>query len=719
MNPKHHQLIAKELNITLGQTERTAALINEGATVPFISRYRKEVTGSLDEVAVTAIRDRLEQLFDLDKRRDAILKSLEENGHLTAELGAKVNAAETLTQLEDIYLPYRPKRRTRATIARERGLEPLAEALFAMTGIDLLAEAARFIDPDKEIASVDDALAGARDIVAEWISEDPKTRERVRALYLKSAIIRSKVISGKEEEGAKFRDYFEWEEPIGRAPSHRVLAMRRGEKEGILTLRIEPPEGDALAILSSLVLKGSGPDVDQVREAMEDGYSRLLSPSLETETRTLAKEHADEEAIRVFSENIRELLLAAPLGRKRVMAIDPGFRTGCKLVCLDEQGKLLHTDTVYPGQGAGRDEEARERLGTCYSDFKIEAIAIGNGTGGRELETFIRALHLPGNPLIVMVNESGASVYSASAVAREEFPDHDLTVRGAVSIGRRLTDPLAELVKIDPKSIGVGQYQHDVDQGALKDKLDDVVMSCVNGVGVELNTASQQLLTYVSGLGQQLASNIIERRDSKGPFKSRKDLLDVPRMGPKAFEQSAGFLRIHGAENPLDTSAVHPERYGVVDAIASSLGTTVSDLIADEDRLSKVDLSAFVSDDIGLPTLNDIVDELRKPGRDPRKQFETFSFTDGVDKIRDLEAGMTLPGIVTNVTAFGAFVDVGVHQDGLVHISQLADKFVKDPANIVKVQQQVRVTVLEVNLARNRIALSMKRQPDAEVANPT
>lgn len=719
MNPKHHQLIAKELNITLGQTERTAALINEGATVPFISRYRKEVTGSLDEVAVTAIRDRLEQLRDLDKRRDAILKSLEENGHLTAELGAKVNAAETLTQLEDIYLPYRPKRRTRATIARERGLEPLAEALFAMTGIDLLAEAARFIDPDKEIASVDDALAGARDIVAEWISEDPKTRERVRALYLKSAIIRSKVISGKEEEGAKFRDYFEWEEPIGRAPSHRVLAMRRGEKEGILTLRIEPPEGDALAILSSLVLKGSGPDVDQVREAMEDGYSRLLSPSLETETRTLAKEHADEEAIRVFSENIRELLLAAPLGRKRVMAIDPGFRTGCKLVCLDEQGKLLHTDTVYPGQGAGRDEEARERLGTCYSDFKIEAIAIGNGTGGRELETFIRALHLPGNPLIVMVNESGASVYSASAVAREEFPDHDLTVRGAVSIGRRLTDPLAELVKIDPKSIGVGQYQHDVDQGALKDKLDDVVMSCVNGVGVELNTASQQLLTYVSGLGQQLASNIIERRDSKGPFKSRKDLLDVPRMGPKAFEQSAGFLRIHGAENPLDTSAVHPERYGVVDAIASSLGTTVSDLIADEDRLSKVDLSAFVSDDIGLPTLNDIVDELRKPGRDPRKQFEAFSFTDGVDKIRDLEAGMTLPGIVTNLTAFGAFVDVGVHQDGLVHISQLADKFVKDPANIVKVQQQVRVTVLEVDLARNRIALSMKRQPDAEVANPT
>jgi uncharacterized protein len=719
MNPKHHQLIAKELNITLGQTERTAALINEGATVPFISRYRKEVTGSLDEVAVTAIRDRLEQLRDLDKRRDAILKSLEENGHLTAELGAKVNAAETLTQLEDIYLPYRPKRRTRATIARERGLEPLAEALFAMTGIDLLAEAARFIDPDKEIASVDDALAGARDIVAEWISEDPKTRERVRALYLKSAIIRSKVISGKEEEGAKFRDYFEWEEPIGRAPSHRVLAMRRGETEGILTLRIEPPEGDALAILSSLVLKGSGPDVDQVREAMEDGYSRLLSPSLETETRTLAKEHADEEAIRVFSENIRELLLAAPLGRKRVMAIDPGFRTGCKLVCLDEQGKLLHTDTVYPGQGAGRDEEARERLGTCYSDFKIEAIAIGNGTGGRELETFIRALHLPGNPLIVMVNESGASVYSASAVAREEFPDHDLTVRGAVSIGRRLTDPLAELVKIDPKSIGVGQYQHDVDQGALKDKLDDVVMSCVNGVGVELNTASQQLLTYVSGLGQQLASNIIERRDSKGPFKSRKDLLDVPRMGPKAFEQSAGFLRIHGAENPLDTSAVHPERYGVVDAIASSLGTTVSDLIADEDRLSKVDLSAFVSDDIGLPTLNDIVDELRKPGRDPRKQFEAFSFTDGVDKIRDLEAGMTLPGIVTNVTAFGAFVDVGVHQDGLVHISQLADKFVKDPANIVKVQQQVRVTVLEVDLARNRIALSMKRQPDAEVANPT
>ena len=465
MNPRHHQLIAKELDITLGQIERTAALIDEGATVPFISRYRKEITGSLDEVAVAAIRDRLEQLGELDKRREVILKSLEENGHLTAELNAAVNAAESLTRLEDIYLPYRPKRRTRATIARDRGLEPFAESLFAMKGIDPLAEAAAFVDPENEIANVDDALAGARDIVAEWISEDPKVRGRLRALYLKSGVIRSKLVSGKEAEGAKFRDYFEWEEPIGRTPSHRVLAMRRGEKEGILALRIEPPETDAIAVLSSLVLKGTGPDVDQVREAMEDSYSRLLSNALENEMRTITKERADEEAIRVFSENIRELLLAAPLGRKRVMAIDPGFRTGCKLVCLDEQGKLLHTETIYPGQGAGKDAEAKTRLVACFTDFKIEAIAIGNGTGGRELEAFIRALRLQGEPLIVMINESGASVYSASTVAREEFPDHDLTVRGAVSIGRRLTDPLAELVKIDPKSIGVGQYQHDVDQG--------------------------------------------------------------------------------------------------------------------------------------------------------------------------------------------------------------------------------------------------------------
>ena len=711
MNPRHHQLIAKELDIALGQVERTSTLIDEGATVPFISRYRKEITGSLDEVAVAAIRDRLEQLLELDKRREVILKSLEENGHLTAELNDAVNAAESLTRLEDIYLPYRPKRRTRATIARERGLEPLAESLFAMKGIDPLTEAAAFVDPEKEIANVDDALAGARDIVAEWISEDPKIRERLRALYLKSGVIRSKLVSGKEAEGAKFRDYFEWEEPIGRTPSHRVLAMRRGEKEGILALRIEPPETDAIAVLSSLVLKGTGPDVDQVREATEDSYSRLLSNALETEMRTITKERADEEAIRVFSENIRELLLAAPLGRKRVMAIDPGFRTGCKLVCLDEQGKLLHTETIYPRQGAGKDAEAKTRLVACFTDFKIEAI--GNGTGGRELEAFIRALRLQGEPLIVMVNESGASVYSASTVARQEFPDHDLTVRGAVSIGRRLTDPLAELVKIDPKSIGVGQYQHDVDQGALKHKLDDVVMSCVNGVGVELNTASQQLLTYVSGLGPTLASNIIERRDTLGPFTSRKELLGVPRMGPKAFEQCAGFLRIHSAHNPLDSSAVHPERYPVVEAIASSLGATVGDLIADENRLSRIDLNAFVSDDVGLPTLRDIVDELRRPGRDPRQQFEAFSFTEGVDKIQDLEAGMTLPGIVTNVTAFGAFVDVGVHQDGLVHISQLADKFVKNPADIVKVQQQVRVTVLAVDLTRNRIALSMKRHQNS------
>ena len=712
MNSSHIATIATELSLRLTQVQQTANLFADGATVPFIARYRKEATGSLDEVAIAAIRDRLEQLAELDKRREAIFKSLEEHGHLNDDLIKSVNSAKTLTELEDIYLPYRPKRRTRATIAKEKGLEPLAALLFEQSGVDPAKEAAAYIDPKKEVASIEDALAGARDIIAERVNEDQVVRATMRAYFAERAIIRSKVIMGKEQEGAKFKDYFDLAEPIADAPSHRILAMRRGEKEGILILRVLPPEENALDIIESHIISGNGADSAQVREAAQDSYRRLLSTSLETEMRLMTKLDADEEAIRVFSENVRELLLSAPLGRKRVMAIDPGFRTGCKLVCLDPQGKLLFTDTVYPGQGEAKTAEARSKLAQFIEQYEIEAVAIGNGTGGRELETFVRSLEQASDIQIVMVNESGASVYSASPVAREEFADYDLTVRGAVSIGRRLMDPLAELVKIDPKSIGVGQYQHDVDQTALKNKLDDVIMSCVNGVGVEVNTASKQLLTYVSGLGPQLAQNIVEYRDQNGPFTSRKQLKDVPRMGPKAFEQSAGFLRIQGAANPLDASAVHPERYAVVDQMARAVSNSVATLMRDSSKVSQLDLQQFVTDDIGLPTLTDIVDEIKRPGRDPREQFEAFSFADEVNKIDDLKPGMKLPGIVTNVTNFGAFVDVGVHQDGLVHISHLADKYVKDPNDVVKVQQKIHVTVMEVDLPRNRISLSMKANPD-------
>ena len=711
MNTNHITTVAQELSLDTPQIQETADLLADGATVPFIARYRKEATGSLDEVAVTAIRDRLEQLLELDKRRAAILKSLDEHGNLSDELETRVKQAKSLTELEDIYLPYRPKRRTRATIARERGLEPLAKNLFAQLGADPLTTAQSYVDPDKDVGTAEQALAGARDIMAEWVSEDQYIRQAVRAYFAQKAVIRSKIVAGKEEEGAKFRDYFDWEEPIAAAPSHRVLAMRRGEREGILIMRLEPPEESALAIIEARVVTGSGTDSDQVREAARDGYRRLLSPSLETEIRLAAKLDADTEAIRVFSENIRQLLLAAPLGRKRMMAIDPGFRTGCKLVCMDPQGKLLFTDTIYPGQGSARTAEAGEKVSAFIQEYQIEAIAIGNGTGGRELETFVKSLEPASRLPVVMVNESGASVYSASPIAREEFPDRDLTVRGAVSIGRRLMDPLAELVKIEPKSIGVGQYQHDVDQTALKSKLDDVVTSCVNGVGVEVNTASAQLLTYVSGLGPQLAENIVAYRDENGPFTSRRQLKNVPRMGPKAFQQCAGFLRLRGTDDPLDASAVHPERYKVVDKMAQSLSTTVGELMRDSSKVSELKLAEFVTQDIGLPTLTDIVKELVKPGRDPRDPFETFSFSDDVSKITDLIPGMRLPGIVTNVTNFGAFVDVGVHQDGLVHISQLADKFVRNPNDVVKVQQKVSVTVLAIDLARKRISLSMKAKP--------
>ncbi|PIV19743.1 MAG: RNA-binding transcriptional accessory protein [Deltaproteobacteria bacterium CG03_land_8_20_14_0_80_45_14] len=715
MNETHILKIAQELSLTTKQVQATADLLNEGGTVPFIARYRKEATGSLDEVAITAVRDRLNQLMELDKRREAILKSLEERGQLTDELKEKILSAETIVVLEDIYLPYRPKRRTRATIAKEKGLEPLAQSLFTQDEMDPFAEAAAFVDPEKGVDSAEDALAGARDIIAEWVNEDQTARAKMRDLYSSKAVFKSKVIPEKETEGIKYKDYFDLEEPVNTAPSHRILAMRRGEREGFLILRVLPTEDEALDILDSLFVKGEGPASEQVRMSAHDSYKRLLSPSMETEIRLATKKRADEEAIRVFVENLRQLLIAPPLSQKNVLAIDPGFRTGCKVVCLDRQGKLLHTETIYPLQSEKSAADAGSKILEMCERFRVEAIAVGNGTAGRETETFIRSLDLSKNIQLVMVNESGASVYSASEVAREEFPDQDVTVRGAVSIGRRLMDPLAELVKIDPKSIGVGQYQHDVDQGALKSSLDDVVVSCVNRVGVEVNTASKQLLTYVSGLGPQLAKGIVEYRNEHGPFGSREELKQVPRLGPKAFEQAAGFLRIRDGENPLDRSAVHPESYPIVDAMTRDLGCSVLDLMRNEELRKRIDLKQYVSEKVGLPTLNDILSELSKPGRDPRQQFETFRFAEGVEKIEDIKPGMKLPGIVTNLTAFGVFVDIGVHQDGLVHISEVSNRFVKNPAEVVKVHQKVLVTVLGVDLERRRISLSMKdsqSQPD-------
>ena len=714
MDERHIAKIAAELGLAAGQVQATAGLIAEGGTVPFIARYRKEVTGSLDEVQITAIRDRLEQLAELDKRREAILQSLQERGLLTEELQQKILAAETLSVLEDIYLPFRPKRRTRATVARERGLEPLAQILFAQAERDPLSEAGPFIDPEKSISSAEDALAGARDIIAEWVSEDQAARAALRDLFASRGVFRSKVIAGKEAEGNKFRDYFSWEEPVPQAPSHRILAIRRGEKEGFLSLSTLPPEEEALAILERLFVKAKNPCSAQVGLAVQDSYSRLLSPSMETETRLASKKRADEEAIRVFADNLRQLLMASPLGQKSVLALDPGLRTGCKVVCLDRQGKLLHNETIFPLLSEKGKEESARRVLELLAEHRVEAIAVGNGTGGRETEAFIRGLPPPAGLPVILVNESGASVYSASQAARDEFPDHDVTVRGAVSIGRRLMDPLAELVKIDPKSIGVGQYQHDVDQKALKRSLDEVVGSCVNAVGVEVNTASKQLLSYVSGLNGVTAANIVVHRNEQGPFTSRRDLLKVKRLGPKAFEQAAGFLRIRDGENPLDASAVHPESYSVVERMAADLGCAMQDLMARPDLRARIQLERYLTDTVGLPTLRDILDELAKPGRDPREQFESFAFAEGVTKLEDLQPGMTLPGIVTNVTAFGAFVDIGVHQDGLVHVSQLADRFVKEAADVVKVHQRVQVTVLEVDLARKRIGLSMKRQPDPD-----
>ncbi len=713
--------IAAELNLAPRNVAATAKLLAEGATVPFIARYRKEITGTLDEVAITGIRDRMAQLLELEARRGAILKSLEERKLLTPALIKEVATAETMTALEDAFAPYRPKRRTRATMAKEKGLEPLAEWLLAQqtTQADPVTEAVKYVvesdDKDKAVPTTEEALAGARDILAERFTDEPEARRMMRALYEKEAVITSKVMTGQDTkpEAAKFRDYFAWSEPLTTVPSHRLLAMRRGEAEGPLLLRVTVDADKAVGMLKQLFVSGNGAAAHQVALACEDGYQRLLASAMETDSRLASKKAADLEAIRVFVENMRELLLAAPLGQKKVLAIDPGFRTGCKLAVLDAQGKLLCDDVIYPTAGSDAQiKQAAEKVTKLVAHFGIEAIAIGNGTAGRETEAFIQACRLPKTIIVLSVNESGASIYSASDVAREEFPDKDITVRGAVSIGRRVMDPLAELVKIDPKSIGVGQYQHDVDQFLLKHALDDVVVSCVNRVGVEVNTASKQLLSYVSGLNATIADNIVTWRNENGPFKSRAELKKVPRLGEKTFEQAAGFLRIRGAKNPLDASAVHPESYPVVQTMARDLACTVADLTRDATLRAKIKPESYVTDTVGLPTLQDIVAELAKPGRDPRQQFEVFKFADGVSKLTDLKAGMKLPGIVTNVTAFGAFVDIGVHQDGLVHISQLSDTFVKDAGDVVKVGQRVQATVLEVDLDRKRIALSMKSKPE-------
>jgi protein Tex len=713
----HLDTIARETGISLSSVASTAKLLAEGGTVPFISRYRKEQTGSLDEVQITTIRDRMLQLAELDTRRSSIIKSLEERSLLTPELKKKIDAALTMTTLEDIFAPFRPKRQTRATKAIERGLTPLADWLLENQTADPADEAAKFVDAEKEVPTAADALAGARDIIAERVADDATLRGRVRKIYEEEATVSSKIMYGKEEEAdaQKFRDYFEWSESFKNIPSHRMLAIRRGEKDGFLLMRVEVQLERVTQQALPDWVKSNGEGAKQVSLAVEDGCKRLLLPSMETEARLMAKKRADETAISVFGENLRELLLASPLGEKRLLAIDPGFRTGCKTVVLDRSGKLLHHTVLYCTAGSNTQlYEAAVEVTTLIKKHDIEAIAIGNGTASRETEAFIKKLKLPSSIPVVMVNESGASIYSASDVAREEFPNEDVTVRGAVSIGRRLMDPLAELVKIDPKSIGVGQYQHDVDQRALKNNLDDTVISCVNAVGVELNTASKQLLSYVSGLNATLAENIVAFRNENGAFPSREQLKKVPRLGEKAFEQAAGFLRVRGGAHPLDSSAVHPERYALVEQMAADVGCKVEELLTNDAARKKIDLKKYVSADVGLPTLQDILAELAKPGRDPRKQFELFSFQDGVEKPSDLQIGMKLPGIVTNVTAFGAFVDVGVHQDGLVHVSQLSDQFVRDASEVVKVGQKVHVTVMEVDIKRNRIALSMKSKPDLD-----
>mgnify|MGYP002780923629 CR=1 FL=1 len=709
-----HYQVAGTLSLNSKDVSATIQLLDEGATIPFISRYRKEATGSLDEVQIMQVRDEIERLRQLEQRRESILKSIESQGKLSDELKDKILAADNMSKLEDLYLPYKPKRRTRATMAREKGLEPLAQFILAQNNNNVLAEAEKFVSTDKQVESAEDALQGARDIIAEVMSEDALIRDAIRELFKKTGIIKSRVIKGKEEEGEKFSDYFEWEEKLMTCPSHRLLAMRRGEKEDVLILDITVDTDEARAIIEKKMITSRGEAADQIKEAIEEGFKRLLQPGIEAEMRLLTKHQADEKAITVFADNLRELLLASPLGQKSILALDPGFKSGCKLVALDEQGKLLEETVIYPHEPQRRVREAELTVLAFCQKHDLQAIAIGNGTASRETEQFVRNIELlPKTIPVIVVSEAGASVYSASDVAREEFPDKDVTVRGAVSIGRRLADPLAELVKIDAKSIGVGQYQHDVDQTLLKNKLDEVVGSCVNAVGVELNTASKQLLSYVSGIGPSLAQNIIDFRNEKGAFRSRKNLMEVPRMGEKVFEQCAGFLRISNGIHPLDKSAVHPESYHIVEKMAKDLNCGIDDLIHDKELRKKIVLQNYVTEAVGLPTLKDIMAELEKPGRDPRKSFEIFSFDENVHAISDLREGMRLPGIVTNVTNFGAFVDVGVHQDGLVHISQLADTYVDDPNKVVKVGQKVWVNVTEVDAKRKRIALSMKGEVSA------
>ena len=701
--------IANALNLGVRQVEKTIELLDAGATVPFIARYRKEMTGNLNEVQIAAIRDQLLKLREVDKRRDAILQSIDEQGKLTPELRAAIEKAETMTELEDLYLPYKPKRKTRASAAIERGLLPLADALQKQYQCDVEQLATPYINEEKGVASAEEALAGARDIIAERVSEDIAARNKVRNIFRRTAMLSSKVVKDKEEEAAKFQSWFDWKENAMRAPSHRILALFRGESEGLLRVKIAPEEDEqAIETLERQFVRGNYASSEQVAAAVKDGYKRLLSASIETEFYNLLKERADKEAIKVFAENLRQLLLASPLGQKRTMAIDPGFRTGCKVVCLDAQGQLLHNETIYPITSVREERAAVAKLEALAEAFKIEAIAIGNGTAGRETEEVVKRCRFKNKIIAVMVSENGASVYSASDVARREFPDYDVTVRGAVSIGRRLMDPLSELVKIDPKSIGVGQYQHDVNQKMLHDSLEDVVVSCVNSVGVELNTASRELLSYVSGIGPALAAKIVDHRNRRGPFHSRHELLQVERLGDKAFEQCAGFLRVRESDNPLDRSAVHPERYPLVERMAKKVGASVEELMKNKELRQKIDINDFVSDDCGLPTLQDIMKELDKPGLDPRAKFEVFEFDKNVTKIDDLQEGMVLPGIVTNITAFGAFVDVGVHQDGLVHISQLANRRVNDPSEVVHLHQHVQVKVLEVDLRRHRISLTMK-----------
>lgn len=702
-------IIATQLNLGNRQVEKTIELLEQGATVPFIARYRKEATGSLNEVQITAIRDMLLRLKELDKRRDAILASISEQGKLTPELEKQIMAASNMTELEDLYLPYKPKRRTRATMAVERGLEPLANELQQQYSCDIKQMAEKFINEEKGVSTIEEALAGARDIIAERVSENAQARTKVRNIFRRSAMLSSRVVKNKEDEGGKFESWFDWNENAMRAPSHRILAMFRGEEEGVLRVHVQPEDDQpAYEALERQFVSGRYDSSEQVRLAVRDGYKRLLSPSIETEFYNLLKEKADKEAIRVFAENLRQLLLASPLGQKRILAIDPGFRTGCKTVCLDAQGQLLHNETIYPFTSVREERAAIAKLESLVEAFQIEAIAIGNGTAGRETEEVVKRCHFNRKLIAVMVSENGASVYSASDVARREFPDYDVTVRGAVSIGRRLMDPLSELVKIDPKSIGVGQYQHDVNQTLLQESLQDVVVSCVNSVGVELNTASRELLSYVSGIGPALADNIVAYRNAEGPFTSRQQLKKVSRLGDKAFEQCAGFLRVRESANPLDRSAVHPERYALVERMAQDAGTTVEQLMASKDLRNKIDIQRYVTPDCGLPTLQDIMKELDKPGLDPRAKFEVFEFDKNVTRIEDLKEGMVLPGIVTNITAFGAFVDVGVHQDGLVHVSQMANRRVNDPNEVVHLHQHVQVKVIEVDLRRHRISLSMK-----------